>query len=387
MKKENSILLPGSEKNGLYVHVPFCVSKCPYCAFHSVPRIDAIPDFIDTLEREIGLRADASLEADSVQLGGGTPSLLDPDSVGRILEALSRAFDLDPGAEITLEANPGTVTPEALRGFRRVGVNRLVLGAQSFSADDLAFLGRAHGPGEIVASYEDAREAGFENLGLDLIYGCPGRDETHWEAQMGRALELEPEHLSCYALTIEPDTPFGRARDAGDLVPPGEEESRAFFLKTHRFLASAGFPFYEVSNFSRAGRHPSRHNSKYWTLAPYVGFGPSAHSFRPPERRWNAPTLDAYLGSDDEALASGAGRESLRPSQMALELLSLGLRTARGVDLGRLEDLFAPDFSKANRSALKRLCEEGLTRRDGAFLHPTLEGLVVADRLPLAFDI
>jgi oxygen-independent coproporphyrinogen-3 oxidase len=371
---------------GLYVHVPFCVRKCPYCAFASGTDRSLVPAYLDALEGEIGSRADPDLACDTVHFGGGTPSLLGPAEAGRILRTLTHAFRVADGAEITLEANPGTVTAETLRGFREAGINRIVLGAQSFSERDLAFLGRIHGPGDIRAAHDAAREAGFENLGLDLIYGLPGRSFSHWSDRLDEAIALGPAHLSCYALTLEEGTPFAERRERGALLPPGEEEAREHFLGTLRHLGERGYPFYEVSNFSRRGLHPSRHNAKYWIHTSVLGFGPSAHSFRAPEREWNVQSVEAYI----EAVAGGrsprAGGETLRPAQQAMERMALGLRTGSGVELERLEEDLAPGFRRANAEVIDGLLKEGLARREGERLLLTPEGLVVVDRVATLFE-
>jgi oxygen-independent coproporphyrinogen-3 oxidase len=376
-----------SQEAGLYVHVPFCVRKCRYCAFYSVPSLDSKARYLRALAMEIGRRAEPGLLCDSVYFGGGTPSLLAPDEVAAILQDLRASFRILDGAEITLEANPGTVSERSLAAFRAAGVNRLSLGAQSFDDADLDFLGRIHRKEDIRAGFEAARAAGFENVGLDLIYGLPGRDRAHWLRQLDGAAALRPEHLSGYALSFEEGTPLGRLEAEGRVAPPGEEDARDLFLATLRRLPELGYAFYEVSNFARTPELRSRHNLKYWTGASYLGFGPAAHSFRTPERRWNAPDLDGYLASLERGEEPPGGRESLTPAQRALERLYLGLRTVLGAELAAIERDLSPGLRESNAALVTRLASEGLAVREGDTLRLTPEGLAVADAIAPWFQL
>jgi len=359
---------------GLYVHVPFCRRKCAYCDFYSVTALSRRSAYLAALAREIRLRAEPGRGADAVFFGGGTPSLLAPRQVGAVLEALAAAFGLLPGAEITLEANPGTVDRRRLEGFRAAGVNRLSLGVQSFRDAALAWLGRLHDRRQALAAVRAARRAGFANLGLDLIYGLPGQNLEAWQADLETALALAPEHLSCYLLTIEPNTPLGRARNAGQVRPLAEEAAAALFDFTHTFLPSRGMPPYELSNFAAAPGLRSRHNLKYWTLSPYRGFGPGAHSFEAPARWWNRARLQGYLTALTAGRPPEGGREILSLDQQMLEAVFLGLRLTEGFGLETFEKRFGRRFGDVFGAAAAALAGEGLLEAAGGRCRLTPQG-------------
>lgn len=378
---------PASPACGLYVHVPFCVRKCRYCDFYSIEAPHPVAAFLEGLGAEIDLAAEGrGLFCDSVYFGGGTPSLLPPEAVAAILERLRRTFRIDPAAEITLEANPGTVDAGKLAGFRAAGVNRLNLGVQSLRREKLGFLGRIHGPAEAVRAFEEARKAGFAQVGIDLIYGLPGESPESWRADLEAALALAPDHLSCYLLSIEPGTPLGREQAAGRFKAIAEWAAADLFLRTAELLSARGFLHYEISNFARlaAGGQEaafSRHNRKYWAGAPYLGFGPAAHSHLPPRRFWNPPDLGGWLAALKRGEAPACGAETLDRGQEILEAVFLGLRTAWGVDLGDLRVRLGYDLAREQAGKLEEYLECGLLRREGERLCPTARGMLVADRL------
>jgi len=254
---------------GLYIHIPFCRSKCPYCDFYSVTRIPDEEAYLSALLAEAGLRAETwprDLPLETLYVGGGTPSLLSPRFYERLLEGLARVLPLFP-QEMTLEANPEGLTPEYLRPLREMGFNRLSLGAQSFSERGLAALGRRHGPEDTRLAVEAARRAGFENVSLDLIFGWPGEDLSDLRRDLSAALALSPEHLSCYELTAEKGTPFHRLLEEGRLALPPEEVLVAMHETVPEILAAHGFERYEISNYARP-KHLCRHNLLYWRLKP-----------------------------------------------------------------------------------------------------------------------
>lgn len=363
---------------GLYIHVPFCRSKCPYCGFYSITDISLIPRWLSALEEEIALYQGAFQAFDTLYLGGGTPSVLSLAQIERILEAVARSFRLHPDMEITAEVNPGDVYRETAVGLKALGFNRVNLGVQSFDARALVFLGRRHSVSDVETAMSGLSTAGFRNIGIDLIYGFDAVSPQLWRRTLDRALGLEPAHLSCYQLTIEKGTPFWNLKQQRHLKPATETRERGLFLFTSRTLTAGGYIHYEVSNFARDARFYSRHNRKYWTHAPYLGLGPSAHSFDGGTRWWNVRSVAGYC----EALESGRrpieGHEVLTGDQLILESLGLGLRTRGGVPLSHIP--------RENRSGdrLRRLSDSGLIRiRDRRAL-PTLQGLAVADGLPLA---
>jgi oxygen-independent coproporphyrinogen-3 oxidase len=372
--------MPDAQPPGLYVHVPFCRAKCPYCDFFSVPSLRLIPDWLAALALEAERFPDwQGTPFDTLYIGGGTPTTLSDEALARLFGLVRRAFRFTADVEVTVEANPEDLTLEKAALLIGLGVNRLSLGVQSFEAESLVLLGRRHGPSETLRSIESARAAGFENLGLDLIYGRPGQTAAAWLKELDQALSFRPEHLSCYQLTFEPKTVFGRMKAEGRIVPPDEERARELFLATADFLAGQGYEQYEVSNFARGVENRSRHNQKYWRRAGYLGLGPSAHSFRDEERWWNVASVKRYCRALSEGASPEAGRETLDPEQRVLEELYLGLRTSEGVALAEAAE--RPGFEAGLAAALER----GLVKISAGRVLPTLEGFLVADRLPLLF--
>lgn len=387
---------------GLYLHIPFCSAICPYCDFAVLTGgREARSRFAASLIAEAGLwREDAAAfgPLDTLYFGGGTPTALEPDDLGRILEAVRAALPVRDDAWTFFEANPEDVTPESLRAWRGLGVRTLSLGVQSFDARALTFLGRRHGPEQARRSVLLAREAGFDTVSLDLIYGLPGETADGWRRTLEDAVRLAPDHLSCYQLTIHEGTPFGFRKERGRLAELPEPDQAERFLFTHAFLRDAGYPGYEVSNFARSPEHRSRHNQKYWYHTPYLGLGPSAHSFayvaddisRKPKRWWNERKLGPYEARVAAGERPVAGGEDLTPEDMALEALMLGLRTADGIALGRYRERYGVDLEARNPGLIARLADEGLLAvltGEDRWLRPTLAGWAVADSLARSFEI
>jgi oxygen-independent coproporphyrinogen-3 oxidase len=367
---------------GLYIHVPFCETKCGYCDFYSVTSVCDIPEYIKAILEEISLYARDFSNFDTIYFGGGTPSLLRSADWSEILVHARNTFTIAADAEITAEVNPADAHPHFLTSLRQMGVNRLNLGVQSFDADMLRFLGRRHTHKQAVQSIEGARAAGFENIGIDLIYGVPDRSLFSWKDALSRALSFEPEHLSCYQLSLEGGTPLGCRHQRGEFALPDEDEQLDYFMMTSDILEDAGYLHYEVSNFARADRFKSRHNQKYWRHIPYLGLGPAAHSFSAQRRWWNHRSLKQYLLDLREGRRPVEGSEHLTPSQQRLETCFLGLRTGEGIPIQYFsEQQNTPHPEK--RKILDELVRQGLiVIRDG-FLKPTRRGLALADRLAL----
>jgi putative oxygen-independent coproporphyrinogen III oxidase len=372
---------------GLYLHIPFCSAICPYCDFAVLTGgPERRERFTQRLIDEIGLWAVHSEPfrgIDTIYFGGGTPSALTPEQLGRIEEAARESLPIHGDPWIFLEANPEDVTPESVRAWRDLGVRTLSLGIQSFDADALAFLGRRHSPEEARRSVELARAAGFHTVSIDLIYGLSGQSVEDWRRTLEQAVALRPDHLSCYQLTIHEGTPFGFRLARGKMTEAPEEIQADLFLLTHAFLLDAGFPGYEVSNFARAPEHQSRHNRKYWDHTPYLGLGPSAHSFSGHRRWWNERKIGPYetrIGAGERPIA---GSEDLSPGDLALEALMLGLRTAKGIDLQRFQERYGVDLLEQNEERIGRLVGQGLLQVEDGRLVPTLKGLAVADTLAL----
>lgn len=360
---------------GLYLHIPFCQKKCHYCDFYSSPDCSQVDAFIQALAPESELYRKLHLVFDTLYLGGGTPSFLAAKDMAFIFALLRKNFVFAAEAEITLEANPDDVTPEKLYLWKELGVNRLSLGVQSLHEGELVFLGRRHNAVQARQALKWAREAGFDNLGVDLMYSLPGQTEADWLATLRGVLAFQPEHLSCYQLTIEANTPLGRKQVQGEFEPATEELQRTMFLLTAAYLDDRGYLHYEISNFAREEPHISRHNSKYWQQVPYLGLGPAAHSFDGWRRWWNVRSLEEYCRLLGEGKAPIAGEELLTETQRRLEALCLGLRTRPGVALADLTP-----FPQANQT-LAGFCQAGLLKVEQGRVRPTREGFLVADSL------
>ena len=345
------------------MHVPYCVRKCPYCDFYSSADHSSIPDFLECLVLEMEMAGESGQAHDSLYLGGGTPSVLDPGQIDRIIKTASEHFKINHDVEITLEVNPGTVTRDSLADYRKAGINRLNIGVQSFNDDNLRFLGRIHASAESGFSIKWARQAGFDNIGLDLIYGLPGQDKRNWLGDLNQAINSEIEHLSCYMLTCESGTPLSRDVDSGRVKLPRGESVRELFDVTIDHLNNHGFRQYEISNFARqtaedAPALQSRHNQKYWSFAPYIGFGPSAHSFNAPQRRWNHRSIQTYVRHIKAGQLPIAEKESLNRDQLVMEAIYLGLRTTRGIDLYKFARMFDMNFFKVFEAPISELIKD-----------------------------
>jgi len=372
---------------GLYIHIPFCLSKCHYCDFYSITSISAVPDFLDALFKEMEMYHNRFNPFDTVYLGGGSPSLLSPEQLESILISVKENFILisnpEITPEITIETNPADLNRSFLESMRKIGINRINIGVQSFDEKVLDFLGRRHSVRQAISAVEGSRKAGFHNIGLDLIYGAPAQDIESWLDTLKQAIAFSPEHISCYQLTLESKTPLGIRYQAGEFSLPGEELQYEFFMKTSEFLEDAGYIHYEVSNFARGKEHISRHNQKYWDHSPYLGLGPSAHSFQCNQRWWNHRSLDQYLAAINAGNLPVEETETLTMEQLRLEALYLGLRTKKGIFLQDFKNQYHYDLFTEKKKILAKLEEEGLISIQNGYLHPTQAGLAVADSLSL----
>lgn len=382
----------GDEKAGLYVHVPFCSAICPYCDFAVlVGGSERRAAFLESLIREIELVvADGTYPGsetgfDTLYLGGGTPSALTAAQLERLLQALRQAFLGVPDARIFLEVNPEDVDAEHLAAWRSMGVATLSLGVQSFADRELAVLGRRHSAREARQSVELAVCSGVETISIDLIYGLPQQTLGSWQSSLEVALHLAPHHLSCYELEIHPGTVFGKRRQRGEVDEVSDEVKAEHFFFTHHFLEEAGYPAYEVSSFARQAGFRSRHNQKHWHHVPYLGLGPSAHSFDGRRRFWNERHLSRWQARIARGELPRAGVETLTLKDMALEALMLGLRTPEGVDLESFEERFGVDLLAADRPRVERWIAEGYLRWESGRVVPTVVGLAVADALAASF--
>jgi oxygen-independent coproporphyrinogen-3 oxidase len=340
--------LPYSQNAGLYIHIPFCVRKCPYCDFYSVTDLALKPRFLKALIAEMGRVSHGGLCFDTLYIGGGTPSVYESDEIDYIITNAFQSFKILADSEITIEVNPGTVTPEQLTGFRKSGINRLNIGVQSFQQKNLDFLGRIHSSDAARQTLYFARQAGFDKIGIDFIYGMPGQSKQDWLLDLQQAVDYQPAHLSCYMLTYENKTPMNRDLKHGRFQPLSEDRVRVLFETTIEFLEDNGYLQYEISNFAMTEgdreANVSKHNLKYWTRVPYMGLGPSAHSYIESQRHWNIANLDQYIKEIESGGLPVAGRELLTIEQQKIEAIYLGLRMTRGIDLAFFKKKFGIDF-------------------------------------------
>jgi len=366
---------------GLYIHIPFCKSKCPYCNFYSTTALNRIDEFLNALSGEIAMHRETFSRFDTIYIGGGTPSLLSVEHFDTILSQIRNAFIVSPNPEITVEINPADTTREYLASLRQIGINRLNIGVQSFDGTILAFLKRRHFAYQALDTIETARNAGFENIGIDLIYGVPGQDMTSWRDTLSQALSYGLAHLSCYQMTIEAGTPLGLQHERGQIVLPSEEMQHAFFIKTSEILEDEGYIHYEVSNFAKEISLASKHNQKDWNHTPYLGLGPAAHSFTGHTRWWNHRSLDGYIRDIEAGKPPLNASEMLDGEQLYLEALFLGLRTKRGIHLEMFSRRYGHDLIEEKGDILARLVKEGFVETKNGYLQPTRKGLAVADTL------
>ena len=364
----------------LYVHVPFCVRKCGYCAFHSGPYSQAAAArFTELVLREIVLWSErlGRKNIETVYFGGGTPSLLDPAQLHSIVAELDRRFDISRNAEMTLEANPESVTNDGfLRSVRAIGFNRLSLGVQSMEDGVLHMLGRPHSSIQVREAVLAARHAGFENLNMDLIWGLPGQDVSMWKADLAAAVALEPQHISCYGLTLEPGTVLAQRVLDGQLVLPDEETGARMYTCGSALLESQGYMQYEISNFARPGRE-SQHNQGYWRGRDYLGLGPSAVSTLD-MRRWSNPEdLNDYARIVEKGVCC-KDREILSATTRRIEMVMLSLRTRSGLGLEKFKATTGMDFP-LHHPTVEQLCSGGLMIQRSGHLQLTHRGMLVSN--------
>lgn len=332
---------------------------------------------MSSLKKEISQYKGKFGHFDTIYLGGGTPSLLDINMIGEILSSLKAGFDFEEDTEITIEANPGDMTIEKIKGIKSLGINRINMGVQSFNDDELLFLGRRHRRVDSERVLNDLRRGGFDNIGIDLIFGLKKQPLDLWGKTLEKAVSYRPEHISCYQLTIEGKTVFNAMKRKGILEDISEVEASDFFLKSSDFLEENGYIHYEVSNFAKGLKYKSRHNVKYWNRSPYLGLGPSAHSFDGEKRWWNHRSVKKYCSSLENGDIPMEDFELLTEEQEIIEKVALALRTKEGLDIDSLSEF--PESIKK----IRELELSGHLRIKGNNIIPTKKGLLVADQLPL----
>jgi oxygen-independent coproporphyrinogen-3 oxidase len=371
---------------GLYVHIPFCSSRCSYCDFATgLYQSELAERYVRGLIKEIRTSQYAGENVDTIYFGGGTPSLLAPAQLERILAALYDRFSVDTGSEITLEINPGSATPEKLRAFRSLGVNRASFGAQTFDDAELAKLGRSHNSADALRTFADLCDAGFANVSFDLIAGLPGQTLAGWQRNIRQALDLAPEHLSFYLLEVHSATPLAEHIRRGIQPQPDEDLAGVMYEWMLAQAAAAGYEHYEISNLCRPGFH-SRHNVKYWTAAPYYGFGCSAHSYDGNTRRWsNHRDVLKYVESVESGASPVVEEQQLSATDVRAEAVFLGLRMMQGVDLRRYRESFGVDLRDEHADDLDRFCKAGLVELDGDLIRLTRTGALLSNEVFAAF--
>jgi oxygen-independent coproporphyrinogen-3 oxidase len=371
---------------GLYVHIPFCSSRCSYCDFATgLYQSELAERYVRGLIEEIRTSQYAGENVDTIYFGGGTPSLLAPVQLQHVLAALYDSFKIATGAEITLEINPGSATPEKLRAFRSLGINRASFGAQTFDDAELAKLGRSHNSADALRTFAELRDAGFANVSFDLIAGLPGQTLAGWQHNIQQALDLVPEHLSFYLLEVHSGTPLAEHIRRGIQPHPDEDLAGVMYEWMLEQALDADYEHYEISNLCRPGFY-SRHNVKYWTAAPYYGFGCSAHSYDGDTRRWsNQRDVLKYVERVESGASPVVEEQQLSVTDVRADAVFLGLRMMQGVDLRHYRESFGIDLRDEHADDLDRFCKAGLVELDGDLIRLTRTGALLSNEVFAAF--
>jgi len=376
---------------GFYIHIPFCKSKCGYCGFYSLPSLKLKDMFLEALKREIIERREYLSAGDcgsspamrpalennpfihTIYFGGGTPSLFSVDEIGDILHLIKDTYTVASNAEITLEANPDTLSLEYLEGMRNLGVNRLSIGIQSFFDDDLKYLSRRHDANHARQCIAWAKQSGFSNISIDLIYGLPTSNAEQWNRNLDLFFEMDLPHLSAYALTLEPYSILTKQIELGKAMPINDEDALRDYDILCRRAKENGYLHYEISNFCRMGMH-SKHNASYWFGTPYAGFGPSAHSYDGHSRQWNVSNVEKYC-----SLSSLDDKEQISLEQHYNEYVMLRLRTHWGIDLKYMKREMGERFSTYCEQHAQPLVDQGRLSQTREFLYLNDEQMLFAD--------
>ena len=366
---------------GIYIHIPFCAIKCMYCDFYSIAdRENSIPKFIEAISKEIELcEIDVSKwTIDTIFIGGGTPSLLKEDLMELILSRLHNKYDLTNLKEITIEANPGEAPKNRLKAFKGMGINRISIGAQSFQPELLKFLTRIHDKDQIFETYDNARNAGFDNINCDLIYSIPGQTWSNWQEDLNTIIDMNPEHISAYTLTAEKGTELFSMVSQNTVTMPNKKQESNWFLKTHEIFSKKGYGAYEVSNFSKPG-YECIHNLHYWNINPYIGYGPSAHSFDGHIRWSNIKSLDNYMKKLKSVKTPLSFSEKLSLESKTNEMIGFGLRTRLGIKTRNIPNALVSKFKNNLELAIARWGNCIIT--DDETIKLSIEGLAYGDAI------
>jgi oxygen-independent coproporphyrinogen III oxidase len=368
---------------GIYIHIPFCKSACNYCNFHFSTSLRYKNEFVAALLNEIQLQHQnnylGNQTVETIYFGGGTPSLLSKDELTAIMKALHEYYPVSPAAEITLEANPDDVNDEQLSNWLQLGINRLSIGIQSLFDEDLQWMNRAHTSAQAKEVISKARAAGFENFTVDLIYGTPGLTDKNWQYNIDWVLQQGITHLSCYALTVEPKTPLDKLIKTLQKQDVDAAQQSRQFVQLMNCMEAAGFEHYEISNFAKPG-HRSRHNSSYWHGVPYLGLGPSAHSFNGTSRQWNVANNQQYISAWMEHKIPFE-KEELTETQQLNEYIMTSLRLMEGCNLSYVENKFGVTKSNQLKQQAERFLHLHWMKEENNHLILTREGKLFADRI------
>lgn len=363
---------------GIYIHIPFCKSRCIYCSFYSTTLLDLRKKYINAVCREMELRKNYIREPFStIYLGGGTPSLLDEAELTKLFLYINNVYDVDRNAEITMECNPDDITPEFTNMLSRLPINRVSMGAQTFADSRLRLLHRRHNSDEVKHAVKLLREAGIKNISIDLMFGFPDESLSQWKEDISAALALNVEHISAYSLMYEEDTPLWKMLDTGKVKEIDEELSLTMFKELVCQLTDAGYEHYEISNFARPG-YRSRHNSSYWHQVPYIGLGAAAHSFALNSRQWNVADLKLYIEKINNGIIP-MEREELDNDTTFNDIITTALRTSDGIDLNAMETRLGKRYRNTLISAAGKHIEQGLLEIRHDRLRLTAEGIFISD--------
>jgi len=368
----------------IYIHIPFCKQKCIYCDFYSITSLNNFQTYFSALESEIDSYISSlvrSYNIRSIYFGGGTPTIVPPIYLERIINKISKSFKINNDIEISIESNPGTITKENLISYRNMGINRISIGVQSFSDNDLRFLSRIHNRKDAIDAIEQSLKSGFDNINIDLIFNLPFQNRYSWLENLKTAVNLPVSHISAYSLIIEEGTPIYKMIINGDIKIKNEDHDSELYLSTINFLNEKGFYIYEVSNFAKSG-FECIHNKAYWNYNDYLGLGTSAHSFIDKKRWWNARELNDYLYNINSSSKGYTEWESITPEQQKDEYIMLQLRSC-GLDLREIESLFNINLIKEKKALISQSVEAGLLIIDDSKIRLTPKGYSLADEIIL----
>lgn len=375
------------KETAIYIHIPFCDHKCIYCDFYSIVSYENVSSYLIALKKEINFFAEkysAERKIISIFFGGGTPSFMEPEYIAEIILHLKKNFIVDDNAEITLETNPGTVNREKLLAFRKIGINRISIGIQSFDEDELKFLTRIHDSETAIKTVYDAADSGFDNISIDLIFNLPKQTKEIWRSNLKQAIQLPIKHISTYSLILEHGTILNKMVLDGKVKMQSEDYDADLYELTIDFLTQNGFDQYEVSNFARNGKE-CIHNNAYWHYKDYISFGTSAHSFVNGKRWWNYSALNFYNSAVESKRNAVVGEEVLSENEMLDEYVMLALRS-KGLDLMELNNLFGGNWFEQNKNFLNQLEEENFLTSKNNLLSFTPKGYAICDEILIKLE-